>query len=113
VPTPDLRIFVTAMLVQKETGSPEFPAVLERLTEMIRIRIRLTGEMRANTAQGRLSGLFLAMIPLFMVGLMKILNPSYLDPLFSDPRGRYMLAYSVVSDVIGTIIIRRITTMEV
>ncbi len=113
VPTSDLRIFVTAMLVQKETGSPEFPAVLERLTDMIRVRIRLLGEMKANTAQGRLSGIFLALIPLFMVGVMKILNPAYLDPMFSDPRGRYMLAYSVISDIVGTFIIRRITTMEV
>jgi tight adherence protein B len=112
VPTPDLRIFVTAMLVQGETGSPDFPEVLERLTDMIRVRIELQAEMKSNTAQGRLSGVMLACIPVAMMGMMKIINPSYLDPLFNDPRGHYMLAYSIISDVVGTLIIRRITTLE-
>ncbi len=113
VPTPDLRIFVTALLVQKETGSPDFPEILTRLTDTIRVRNRLTAEMKAKTAQGRLSGVMLALIPVFMAGAMKILNPSYLDPLFNDPRGHYMLAYSIVSDVIGNLVIRPLTTMEV
>jgi tight adherence protein B len=112
VPTADLRIFVTALLVQRETGG-DLPAVLERLTDMIRIRVRMLGEMKAKTAQGRMSGIFLSLTPLFMAAIMKILNPSYLDPLFYDPRGRYMLIYCVISDVVGVFFIRRITTMEV
>jgi tight adherence protein B len=113
VPTSDLRIFVTAMLVLRETGGDKIPDVLERLTDMIRVRFRMIGEMNAKTAQGRMSGWVLAMLPLFMVGVMKIVNPAYLDPLFNDPRGHYMLFYSVVSDIVGTLIIRQITSMEV
>lgn len=113
VPTPDLRIFVTAMLVQKETGSSEFPAVLERLTAMVRVRLRLNAEMKAQTAQGRWSGIFLALIPLVMLGIMELVNPGYLDPFFKDPRGHYLLVYSAISDCIGTYFIRRITRMEV
>jgi tight adherence protein B len=113
VPTPDLRIFVTAMLIVKETGGSTFPEVLARLTTMMRVRSRLVGEMKAKTAQGRMSGWFLAMIPLFMVGIMKMVNPAYLDPLFNEPRGRYMLVYSVISDIVGTLFIRHITRMEV
>ena len=112
VPSADLRIFVTAMLVQSETGG-NLPLILERLTDMIRMRITLLGEMKAQTAQGRMSGIFLALIPIVLIGVLKIINPIYLDPMFHDPRGRMMLIYAVISDVIGLLVIRRITTMEV
>jgi len=112
VPSADLRIFVTAMLVQSETGG-NLPLILERLTDMIRMRITLLGEMKAQTAQGRMSGIFLALIPIVLIGVLKLINPIYLDPMFHDPRGRMMLIYAVISDVIGLLVIRRITTMEV
>lgn len=112
VPTADLRIFVTALLVQSETGG-NLPLILERLTDMIRVRIRMVGEMKAETAQGRLSGIFLALIPAVLMIALQLVNPTYMSPLFHDPRGRSMLTYAIVSDVIGTFIIRRITTMEV
>lgn len=113
VPTSDLRIFVTAMLVLRESGGNKIPDVLQRLTDMIRLRFRMIGEMKAKTAQGRMSGWVLALLPLFMVGIMKMLNPAYLDPLFHDPRGRFLLFYSVVSDIVGALVIRQITSMEV
>ncbi len=112
VPTADLRIFVTALLVQSETGG-NLPLLLERLTDMIRVRIRLLAEMKAETAQGRLSGIFLALIPVALMIALQLINPTYMSPLFHDPRGRTMLTYAICSDIIGTVIIRRITTMEV
>ncbi len=112
VPTADLRIFVTALLVQSETGG-NLPLILERLTDMIRIRLRLLGEMKAETAQGRLTGIFLALIPAVLMMGLQIINPMYMEPMFHDPRGKSMLTYAIISDIIGAFIIRRITTMEV
>jgi len=112
VPTADLRIFITALLVQNETGG-NLPLILERLTDMIRVRTRLEGEMKAETAQGRLSGIFLVLIPAALMVGLQIINPVYMQPLFHDPRGKNMLTYAIISDLIGAFIIRRITTMEV
>lgn len=112
VPTADNRIFITALNVQKETGG-DLPIVLERLTEMIRVRMSLLGEMKAETAQGRMSGMFLAGLPVLMGVALKIINPDYMAPLFHDPRGRYMLIYCVVSNLLGLFFIRRITSLEV
>lgn len=112
VPTSDLRIFITALLVQKETGG-DLPVVLERMTDMIRTRTSLQEEMKAETAQGRLSGLFLTLIPVVMLVALKVISPAYLEPMLQDPRGRYMLLYCVISDLIGAFFIRRITMMEV
>jgi tight adherence protein B len=112
VPTADLRIFVTAMLVQSDTGG-NLPLILERLTDMIRARILLLSEMSAETAQGRLSGVFMALIPVFLMGALRIINPIYMQPLFHDPRGKIMLIYAIASDIVGSFIIHLITTMEV
>jgi tight adherence protein B len=112
VPTPDLRIFVTALNVQRETGG-DLPVVLDRLTRMIRTRVGLLGEMRAETAQGRLSGIVLTLIPAAIAGGLKIINPDYMAPLFHDRRGHYMLIYCVISNLLGLFFIRRITSLEV
>ena len=112
VPTPDLRIFATAVLVQRESGG-NLPQLLERLTAMIRMRVRMIGEMRARTAQGRLTGIILAFTPIFLGLAMKVSSPGYIDPLFSDSVGRILIIYSLCSYAIGATVIYRITRLEV
>jgi len=112
VPTPDLRIFITAVLVNYEAGG-NLPNVLDRLTEMIRMRTRLIGDMRAKTAQGRLTGLILIALPVALALLMKLSNPGYIDPFFSSHIGKVLMIYSICSWTIGGIMIYRITRMEV
>lgn len=112
VPTSDLRIFITAVLVNHETGG-NLPSVLDRLTEMIRVRTRLIGEMRAKTAQGRITGLILIALPAALALMMKISNPGYIDPFFSSHMGKILMGYSVCSWLIGGSMIYRITRMEV
>jgi tight adherence protein B len=112
VPTADLRIFITAVLVNYEAGG-NLPNVLDRLTEMIRVRTRLMGDMRAKTAQGRLTGIILIVLPLALALLMKLSNPGYIDPFFSNHTGQILMIYSICSWLIGGTMIYRITRMEV
>jgi tight adherence protein B len=112
IPTPDLRFLVTALLVQRSSGG-NLPEILDRVTNMIRERIRINGELRVKTAQGRLSGIILMSLP-FVLGIgMKIMNPTWLDPLFNDPIGHLLLYYSAVSLTIGSVMIYLITKPEV
>lgn len=112
VPTADLRIFITAVLVQLETGG-NLPHVLDRLTATIRVRTRLLGEMRAKTAQKRLTGLILIVLPLFLILVMKVTNPGYIDPFFASQTGKELAIYSLCSWIIGGALIYRITKVEV
>ena len=102
IPTQDLRFMVTAVMVQRETGG-NLPQVLDRTTQMIRERIRINGELRVKTTQGRISGIVLA---------MRILNPEWLDPLLTDPLGHYLLYYACASLLIGSALVYAITRPE-
>jgi tight adherence protein B len=112
VPSQDLRFLVTAILIQKQTGG-NLPQILERTTHMIRERTRINGELRVKTAQGRLSALILVLLPIGLAIAMKFLDPGWLDPLFTEQYGHYMLYYAMVSLSIGALLVYLITKPEV
>ena len=84
---PDLQFLVTAMLVQKETGG-NLAEVLDKTGTVIRERSRLLGQLRIYTAQGRMTGWILGLLPFIVFLLMNFVNPSYARTLTSDPMGR-------------------------
>lgn len=112
IPTQDLRFMVTAVLIQRQTGG-SLPQVLDRTTHMIRERIRVAGELRVKTTQGRLSGIVLVCMPICLALVMKIISPTWLDPLITDPLGHMMLYYGCASLTVGSILIYAITRPEV
>ena len=87
MPVPDLQFLVTAMLVQKETGG-NLAEVLDKAGVVIRERSRLLGQLRIYTAQGRLTGWILGLLPFIVFALMNFVNPSYARIMFDDPAGR-------------------------
>lgn len=107
VDTPDLRLFATAVLIQLESGG-NLAEVLEKLAEVIRARFRLAGQVRAITAEGRLSGAILGLLPIAVGIAITILNPEYLKPLFTEKAGLFMLGAAVVLELAGFLWIRRI-----
>lgn len=111
IPTQDLRFMVTAVMVQRETGG-NLPQVLDRTTQMIRERIRINGELRVKTTQGRISGIVLVCMPIGLALAMRILNPEWLDPLLTDPLGHYLLYYACASLLIGSALVYAITRPE-
>jgi tight adherence protein B len=112
IPSDDLHFFITAILVQKETGG-DLTDILDRTTKLIRDRIRIQGEIKTHTAQGRLTGWILSLMPLGMLLLMNFITPGYSDVLFNTWIGQRLLMGGGVLILIGGLIIRKIVDIKV
>ena len=112
VPSADLQIVITAMLVQKETGG-NLVEILERTTAVLRDRMRIQGELRIRTAQGRLSGWILCLLPVVMFVLISLANPGYSDVLVHDPVGRKLTYAGIGMMALGGLMIRKIVRIKV
>ena len=111
VPVADLQFLVTAILVQKETGG-NLAQVLDKASHVIRERIRVGGQLRIRTAQGRLTGWILCGLPFAMFIGMNFLHPGYGKELFQDPLGQKLVTYAAVMMAIGIVLIRRIVKVK-
>jgi tight adherence protein B len=107
VPSADLRVLVTAILVQKDTGG-NLAEILDRTVFVIRERLRIQGEIQVQTAQGRLTGWILSALPVVMLVLLNLVNPGYSSILLTDPFGRKLIYFSIGMLAVGSLIIRRI-----
>jgi tight adherence protein B len=112
VPLIDVRFFVTALLIQKETGG-NLAEILDGLAHVIRDRFRIYREVRTRTAQGRLTAGILIALPPFMMGALAVLNPSYIGILFKDPRGVTVLTAAAFLQIVGSGILWKIINIEV
>jgi tight adherence protein B len=112
VPVPDLQFLVTAMLVQKETGG-NLAEVLDKTGTVIRERSRLLGQLRIYTAQGRMTGWILGLLPFIVFMLMNFVNPTYARTLINDPMGRKAIWLGLALMVIGVWMIRKIVDIRV
>lgn len=107
VPSQDLRVLITGILVQKDTGG-NLVEILERILFVIKERMRIHGEIKIHTAQGRMTGWILCALPIVMLVLINLVNPGYSNVLFTDPLGKKMLYAGAGMLVLGGIIIRKI-----
>ncbi len=112
VPSNDLHFLVTAMLVQKETGG-NLVEILDRTNRVIRERLRIQGEVRTRTAQGRMTGWILSLLPVVMLVLLNIINPGYSRVLMESSLGRKLLYTGLGLISLGAFLIRRIVDVQV
>jgi tight adherence protein B len=112
VPLIDVRFFVVALLIQKETGG-NLAEILDNLSRVIRERFKIYGEVRIRTAQGRLTAAILIALPPAMMLLVGSINPNYMKPLYEDGWGHYMLAGAALLQIVGSILLWRIVNIEV
>jgi len=112
VPSTDLQVVITAMLVQKETGG-NLVEILERTAAVLRDRLRIQGDVRIHTAQGRLTGTILCLLPVVMYGLINLANPGYTRVLIEDPVGRKMTYAGIGMISVGGLLIRKIVKIKV
>jgi tight adherence protein B len=112
IPSKDLQFLITAILVQKETGG-DLTEILARASYVIRERVRIEGEVQTRTAQGRLTGWILSLLPIVMLALINIITPGYSTVLFHDPTGRQLLYTGGALIVVGALIIRKIVDIQV
>ncbi|HHW13737.1 MAG TPA: secretion system protein [Firmicutes bacterium] len=108
----DLDLVVTCVLIQRQVGG-NLAEILDNISFTIRERIRIKGEIKTLTAQGRLSGVIVSLLPVALTALLFAINPKYMSVLFTDPRGRVMVALGTVSALIGAAMVKKITDVEV
>ena len=112
VPLVDVKFFVTAVMIQRETGG-NLAEILDNLSYVIRERFKIHRQVRVYTAQGRLTmGLLMGMPPLIVVFMM-LTNPSFMRPLFDDPLGHTLLVLGITLQTIGYFVIRKIIRIQV
>jgi len=112
IPSRDLQFLITAILVQKETGG-DLTEILDRTAHVIRDRIRIEGEVRTHTAQGRLTGWILGLLPIILLVMINIASPGYSSVLFHDPTGQKLLYAGGILILLGGLIIRKIVDVKV
>ncbi len=112
VPLVDVKFFVTAVMLQRETGG-NLAEILDNLSYMIRERFKIQRQVRVFTAQGRLTMLLLMALPPMVVLVMLVMSPSFIRPLFDDPMGHTAIVIAITLQTIGYFVIRRIINIQV
>ncbi|HHE70929.1 MAG TPA: type II secretion system F family protein [Chloroflexi bacterium] len=112
MPSEDMELIVTAMSVQREVGG-NLAEVLDAISFTIRERVRIKGEIRTLTAQGRYTGYLITALPFVLATIIYLINPGFMGVLFTDPCGWLMIGISLVLIVIGYIVVSKIVNIEV
>lgn len=112
VPSEDLDIFITALLIHKKSGG-NLTEVLGKTGKTIRDRLRLKKEVRTKTVHGRFSGMILIFLPIIMAIAIYLLNPEYEMILIKEKFGNYMLGAAILMQILGIFIIRKIVNIRV
>jgi len=112
MPSTDLKFFAISILIQKETGG-NAAEILDRISTLLRERVRFRGEVKTLTAEGRLSGNILLAIPLFLFGYFYFANYAYISLLWTEQLGRYMLYGGIFLQILGAIVIKQLVKIEI
>jgi tight adherence protein B len=112
VASQDLRYFVTAVLVQNETGG-NLAEILDNIGSLMRERMKLRGKVRSLTAEGRFSALVLMVLPVVTFLALYVMNRKYIMLLFTDSLGKKMLAAAALSMAIGAWVMKKMVTIKV
>ena len=112
VPIVDTRILVTAILIQREVGG-NLAEVLDKIAYVVRERFQIRRQLRTYTAQARISGIVLGLLPIAMGAVFLLINPEYTLTLVREPLGNLMLGAAAVLQVLGFLWMRKITNIEI
>lgn len=108
----DLKLVINAIMIQKDIGG-NLSEILDNISETIRDRQKIKGELKTLTAQGRLSGIIVMMIPILLGMTIYLFNKDYIMLLFTTPQGLIMLIAAVISQFLGFLMIRKIVNIEI
>jgi len=112
IPLLDLRMCVTAVLIQRETGG-NLAELLEKVAYTIRERFRIMGDLKTLTTSSRMSAWLLCGLPIFVAIAVTVLNPEYMSVLWKDPRGHWLIATALFMQVTGMLIVRKILNIKI
>lgn len=111
VPSEDLKLIVNAILIQKDIGG-NLSEILENIADTIRERQRIKNEINTLTAQGKLSGMIIMVMPFFLGAVIYLFDNDYILSLFTTLLGRVLLVAALISQVLGWLFIRKIVNIE-
>ena len=112
IPLLDLRICLTAVQIQRETGG-NLGEILEKVAYTIRDRFRIQEDLKTLTSQSRISAWILCAMPILIAITTTVLNPEYMSVFWRDPRGNKLIALAIVMQVIGMLLVRKIINIKV
>jgi tight adherence protein B len=108
----DLEQVALVARLQRETGG-NTAEVLDRVADTVRGRFELRRLVRTLTTQGRMSRWIVSFLPVALLGIISVLNPKYISPLFETTVGRVLLVFAAVMVVTGSLVIKRIINIKV
>jgi tight adherence protein B len=112
VPLLDLRMCVTAILIQRETGG-NLAELLEKVAHTIRERFRIMEDLKTLTLSSRWSAWLLCALPIFLAVYTSVMNPDYMNVLWNDPRGHKLLFLASVMQIVGMLMVRKIMRIQI
>ena len=112
VPLLDLRMCITAIMIQRETGG-NLAEILEKVAHTIRERFRIMEDLKTLTTSSRMSAWILCGLPIFVALAVTVLNPDYMSVLWRDPRGHYLIAAAMTLQLTGMAIVRKILRIKI
>jgi len=112
VPLVDVKFFVTAVMLQRETGG-NLAEILDNLSYVIRERFKIMRQVRVHTAQGRLTMVLLMSLPPVIVMVMLVMSPNFIRPLFTDPLGHTLVVAGIALQTVGYFWIRKVIRIQV
>lgn len=112
IPLLDLRMCVTAVMIQRETGG-NLAEILEKVAYTIRERFRILGDLKTLTTSSRLSAWLLCGLPIGVALMITVLNSEYMSVLWTDPRGHYLIAAALFMQATGMLIVRKILKIKI
>ncbi len=112
IETVELRIFVLGIFIQSEVGG-NLVELLEHIEKTVRERLGMMREIKVLSAQGRMTGIVLMLLPFGLAAILTMLNPKYFEPMIDNPGGQRVLIIAGVMQLIGAFLIRKITTFRV
>lgn len=112
LPTADLDLLVTAVLVQRQVGG-DLAGIMDKMAFTIRERQRIKGKIMSQTAQGRMSGIIISVLPLALLAILNVVSPDYMSTMFRHPLGITLLAIGAVMIFLGIIMIKKIVNIDI
>lgn len=112
MPLLDLRMCVTAVLIQRETGG-NLAEILEKVAYTIRERFRIMGDLKTLTTSSRMSAWLLCALPIFVAIAVTVMNPDYMSVLWKDQRGHYLIAAAMFLQITGMLIVKKILNIKI
>jgi tight adherence protein B len=112
VTSDDLDLVITAVLIQRQIGG-NLSEILDNITATIRERVRIKGEVKTLTAQGRLSGIIISLLPPSLCGTLFLINREFMEVLFKSSLGIAIIVFSLIMELMGIFFINKIVKIEV